>query len=287
MPAPRRSARGSAGAAHSGSALAGQRGGDEVGGERREQDAVAVVAGRPQRARRARPGRSPAGCRASPGRRPATQLLDLELEHAGHDLAHVAQQLVDAAGGRRGVEAALLHRRAEDVAAVRARDEVGVAAADVRSTRPGPRGSRSRRIWPLTGRTGTRALGGPRARPRAPAASTTCAGARRPRRRPAAGPSTRSPSASTAATRARRTCRRRARTASASAATSRRGSTEWSPGTSSARRTVGASAGSARRAWLGRSRSTSRPSSRRNASSRSSASASSRSRATSSVPVAR
>ena len=53
---------------------------------------------------------------------------------------------------------------------------------------------------------------------------------------------------------------------------------------SSASRIVGASAGSRRRACDGRSRSTGRPSSRRNAARRSSASASSRSRATTSVP---
>ena len=65
--APPRSGAGRRRAAQSGQRLAGQRGGDEVGGDRREQDAVAVVAGRPDQARRARRGRSRAGCRASPG----------------------------------------------------------------------------------------------------------------------------------------------------------------------------------------------------------------------------
>ena len=62
-----------------------------------------------------------------PGRRPAIVLLDLELEHAGHELGGVAQQLVHAGGGDRGVEAALLLRRAEHVAPVAARHEVAGA----------------------------------------------------------------------------------------------------------------------------------------------------------------
>src|SRR4051794_29878961 len=90
----------------------------------REEDAVAEVPGGPdeplERAvadRRdvVRRGRAQAG----------DQRLDVELEDAGDDLRDVAQQLVDAAGGGRGVPAALLHRRAEDVAAVSARDAVG------------------------------------------------------------------------------------------------------------------------------------------------------------------
>ena len=130
--------------------LAGERARDEVGGDRREQDAVAVVPGRPDAARRARPGRSRAGCRASPGRRPGEQLLDLELEHAGHELGAVAQQLVDAAGGRRACRsrAPPSSRRARSgrrragrgsasLAADRALDEAG-AAADRAAAGPGP-----------------------------------------------------------------------------------------------------------------------------------------------------
>ena len=58
------------------------------------------------------------------------QLLDLQLEHAGDELGGVAQQLVHGAGGHRSVEPALLARRAEDVAAVAARDEVAALEAD-------------------------------------------------------------------------------------------------------------------------------------------------------------
>ena len=113
------------------------------------------------------------------------------------------------AGGRRGVQAALLDGRAEHVAAVAARDEVAPrACGSCASTRPWPRGSRRRRIWPLTGRTGTRAE---LARVHAPAATTTCpargaASSSRSRRR-------RSPSRDLAAgarSHARRRARRRA-----------------------------------------------------------------------------
>ena len=193
------------------------------------------------------------------GRRPARNSSIVELEHAGDELAHVAQQLVDAAGGRRGVVAALLHRGAEHVAAVGAGDEVGVEAADVRSTRPAPRGSRRRSDLALDGADGHAELGQPRPRRRRWRAGPGRRG--RSRRRRAGGPRSSSGSDAGAADRPAGALER-----GASAATRRRGSTEWSPGTSSASRTVGARAGSARRAWLGRSRSTSSPSSRRKAS---------------------
>ena len=133
------------------------RGRDQVGGERREQDAVAEVAGRPAAGRRRCPGPMAGRLSGVAGSQAGAQLLDVELEHAGDDLAHVAQQLVDAAGRGRGVVAALLHRGAEHVAR-RRRAGRGRPAAPriVRSTRPGPRGSRRRMTWPLTGRTGTR-----------------------------------------------------------------------------------------------------------------------------------
>ena len=103
--------------------------GDEVGGDRREQDPVAVMAGRPVQAgellRRAEHRRVVGRRRAQP----RGHLLDDQLVHAGHDLARVAQQLVEAAGGDRRVEAALLHRRAEHVAPVAARDEVAALEA--------------------------------------------------------------------------------------------------------------------------------------------------------------
>ena len=130
----------------------------------------------------------------------------------------------------------------------------------------------------MTGRTGT---GSGASTCPVPVASSTWP------ERTTSPPARRTPPSTTASTRAWRIVPPARWNAVLSAATIRRGSTEWSEGMSSASRTVGASAGSARRAWLGRSRSTSRPSSRRNASSRSSASASSRSRATSSVPDVR
>ena len=159
----------------------------------------------------------------------------------------------------------------------------------VRSTSPGPRGSRRRSTWPLTGRTGTARLGGQRpraARPCAPAASSDALRPRPRRRRRADAASRARPREQPRHARARGARSPPARsTASASAATSRRGSTEWSPATSSARRTVGASAGSARRAAAGQQALDAQPEARGGtASSRSSSSASSRSRATTSVP---
>ena len=74
------------------------------------------------------------------GPQPRDQLLDLELEDAGNELGQIAQQLVHAARGGRRVPAALLHRRAEDVVAVAARDEVGLLAADRALDEAGPVG---------------------------------------------------------------------------------------------------------------------------------------------------
>ena len=68
--APPRSARGAHGASARRAALAGEQRHHQLGGERGEQDAVAVVARRPRQARRARPARSPERCPGVPGRRP-------------------------------------------------------------------------------------------------------------------------------------------------------------------------------------------------------------------------
>ena len=121
----------------SGSAAAAQSGSGSPASAPATSSAVTGVSRMPLRWWPGRPHepveRAAADRRQVVGRRrtqPRLQLLDLQLEHAGHDLAHVAEQLVDAAGGRRGVPAALLHRRAEDVAAVAARDEVRLLAAD-------------------------------------------------------------------------------------------------------------------------------------------------------------
>jgi hypothetical protein len=78
----------------------------------------------PRVARRAADDRGVVG-RA--GTQAGDRLLDLELEHAGHELGGVAQQVVHAEGGDRGVEAALLLRRAEHVAPVAPGHEVARA----------------------------------------------------------------------------------------------------------------------------------------------------------------
>ena len=66
------------------------------------------------------------------------QLLDLELAHPRHELVAVAQQLVHRTGGGLQVEPALFDRRAEHVAAVRARHEIAALEADraVHEARP-------------------------------------------------------------------------------------------------------------------------------------------------------
>ena len=269
-----------------GQRLAGQRARDELGGDRREQDPVAVVAGRPHEAlERAAADRRQVVGRG--GAQAGLELLDLQLEHARAR----ARSCRGSARRRRRRSARCPSRAPPSSRRARSgRRRAGrgrpARRGSCASTRPGPRGSRSRSTWPLTGRTGTRASSG-----RPPSARDVHAGGDA-RRAPAATavpsssstPVTRPPSPTHARPRAVAAHARRPRR---SAATSRRGSIEWSPATSSASRTVGASAGSARRAWLGRSRSTSRPSDSRKAISRSSASASSASRATTSVPERR
>ena len=107
------------------------------------------------------------------------ELLDLQLQHAGHQLAGSAQQLIDSARRRALLEAALLHGGAQHVAPVAAGHEVAAAKRMHPLQQPGPAGSRSRRICPLTGRTGTRAAAAaPRsAAPRA-GGETTCPASR-------------------------------------------------------------------------------------------------------------
>ena len=187
------------------------------------------------------------------------QLLDLELEHAGHELGGVAQQLVDAARGHGGVEAALLDGRAEHVARRRCAAR-GSRPASARRARSGPAPAavaQPQRLALDRPHGHARRLGHrlEHARPR-----------RRRRRRPARRPRARrrrsltaSPgSMATTSARARSTAPARS-AARASAATVSRGSTAWSSGTSSARRTVGASAAPSRRACDGRSRSARSP----------------------------
>ena len=104
-----------------------------------------------------------------PGRRPATSSSISQLEDARDQLGGVAQQLVHGERGHRGVEAALLHRRAERSAARRrAARGSRVSKRSVRSSSGAPR---SRIVWPLTGRTGS----GASPALHGPAASTTCA----------------------------------------------------------------------------------------------------------------
>jgi hypothetical protein len=65
------------------------------------------------------------------------QLLDLQLAHAGHDLDRLAQQLVDPAGVRLHVIAALLDGRAEHVAPIGARHEIAAGEAHDAAQQPG------------------------------------------------------------------------------------------------------------------------------------------------------
>ena len=177
--------------------------GDELGGHRRQQDPVAVVAGRPAARRRARSrGRASGALSGVPGRSPASSSSISSSSTPGTSSRGVAQQLVDAAGGDRRVEAALLHRRAEHVAPVAARDEVA-AARSARCGRAGRarRGRAGAAIWPLTGRTRARR---PSAPDHAPAATTTCSAASARRRRASTSTPARSRPRRAAPTRRRR-----------------------------------------------------------------------------------
>ena len=145
---------------------------------------AATPSQRPRRRGRPRPA-APAGCRCGSGRwrgagrraRPGPisgrlsgragaqaggRLDQLQLGDLGEQPVGLAQQLVDAAGGDRGVEAPLLDRGADDQPPVGARHEVDALGGDdpLDTARLAPPGERRSRIWPLTGRTGGRASSG-------------------------------------------------------------------------------------------------------------------------------
>lgn len=101
----------------------------DVPGDGSEQDAVAVVAGGQQQS--VEPGRAEqrsvvgrAGAQSGPG------LGERQFGDPGHQLMGVAQQLVHAARGHRGVPAQLLAGRADDEFAALARHQIDVAATD-------------------------------------------------------------------------------------------------------------------------------------------------------------
>ena len=128
-----------------------------------------------------------------PGRRPAMCSSISSSSDAGHQLVGVAQQLVHAAGGDGGVEAALLRGRAEDVAPVAARHEVaGVGLAPAHDALQEPRAGRVAQAQRL-------ALDRAHARLVAEGAPTTARRRPRPARRAApASSSTSTPGRSTA-----------------------------------------------------------------------------------------
>ncbi len=131
--------------------------------------------------------RAPARCRASRGAGRRAAPRPRARARPGTSSLRVAQQLVAAPSAvTRRVEAALLDRRAEHVAPVAARARGSRPRSARRACSSGARGScarsRRRRIWPFTGRTGTRAAGGHARRARrdhGPAATTTCPAATR------------------------------------------------------------------------------------------------------------
>ena len=153
--------------ASGGCGVLGEQRGDRLGGDRRQQDAVPVVArGEHEAIQRARTDQR------SVVRRPRSQagerLDQLQLRHVGQGAVGLAKQLVDAPRGDLDVEAALL-------------DGCARRSGDRRGGAPGRRAQRRRsarqtgwsgfprrvRICPFTGRTGGRAVGRqPRGGPR-------------------------------------------------------------------------------------------------------------------------
>ena len=125
--------------------IRGERLDDAVGRQRRQQDPVAVVAGgEDQAVERAGADQRQVVRRSRAQRR--HRLDQLHLGDLGQQPVGLAQQLVDAARGDRGVEAALLDRRADDQAAVRARHHVDPLGGDDppagRRPRPAPGAAR-------------------------------------------------------------------------------------------------------------------------------------------------
>ena len=103
-------------------------GGDALGGQRRQQDAVAEVAGREQETvdrARADQRQVVRGARAQAGDRPD----QLHLGDVGQQAVGLAQQLEHAAGADRGVEAALFDGGADDEAVGSANNEVSTCVA--------------------------------------------------------------------------------------------------------------------------------------------------------------
>ena len=176
--------------------------GDAVRGQRRLQHAVAEVAGgdqQPVGRARADQGRVV----GLPGRRPAVASTQLELGDLRDQPVGLAQQLVDPARRHGGVEAALLHRRADDQPAIGAAAPCRRARRR-RSARRPARLARPRRvrISPFTGRTGGLASAGIQSRrpDQQPAVRTT---ARPSKPRPSAVASRQTPPACSADTRPR------------------------------------------------------------------------------------
>jgi thiamine-phosphate pyrophosphorylase len=149
----------------------GEHSGEELGGERREQDAVAVVPGGPgQPVERAAADRGSVVGRG--GAKADAELLDLELADAGQELASVAQQLVDTAGARqRIVEAALLDGRAEQIAPVAARDEIAALEAQHATQQTGAGGVAQAQDLALDGPHGHARGGGETGDPAGPGTS--------------------------------------------------------------------------------------------------------------------
>src|SRR5256884_34233 len=124
--------------------------GDELRRQWRLQDPIAVVARRPDEPSQ-RPGAEEGKVVGRSRSQPNAQLFDLELARAGDELEGVAQQLIRAARCGGVVEAALLNRSAEHVAAVRARHQVALGEAHRARKQPRPPGGAQAKRLPLDG----------------------------------------------------------------------------------------------------------------------------------------
>src|SRR5262245_11302246 len=96
---------------------------NRIGGDRRKEDAVAVVAGRVNQPLD-RAGTEDRGVIAAAGAMADPHLLDRQLLDRGHHPPRGIEQREQAAGRERGVEGALLDGGADDQPAVAARHEV-------------------------------------------------------------------------------------------------------------------------------------------------------------------